>query len=391
MPENTTCVVGAGPAGLLLALLLGRRGHRVVVLERNTRLDGPSSGAQSPVIQPATLQMLAKLQLLDAVRAESQEIRSGEVYQNGHRVGGYAYADIPGSPLHYSLSISVRALRRELVRAIGELPSVALVLGASVAGLTEKGDAYGLTVDTPDSKLKLRPDFIVGSDGKFSTLRGLAEIPTEVFTYDKGYLDFLITAPQDWGPRLGMHFGDGNYVLASPAPGGRLRIAWITTEKRVEQVLAGSPDDLATVISAVAPPLADTLAEQLSRKRWEEVGYRHVQHHMVRTDRWLQRNLVLLGDSAHGLHAFGGQGLNTGLQDGALLAVGISHALRHGTTDRLEELIGLRKPFMDAFQDVQRETLTGQRRESPPDLPTLALGQAELREVWKSIPEAVLA
>ncbi|GLZ32254.1 pentachlorophenol monooxygenase [Lentzea sp. NBRC 105346] len=389
MPENTTCVVGAGPAGLLLALLLGRRGHRVVVLERNTRLDGPSPGAQSPVIQPATLQMLAKLDLLDAVRAESGEIRSGDVHQNGNRVGGYAYTDIPGSPLPYSLTISVRALRRELVRAVSELPSVEIVLGATVTGLTDDGDRYALTYDVPDGARTLRPDFIVGSDGKFSTLRGLAEIPTEVFTYDKGYLDFLITAPSDWGPRLGMHFADGNYVLASPAPGGELRIAWITTEQRVDEVLAGSPDDLAKVIGTIAPALADTLAEQLNGKQWDEVGHRHVQHHMVRPDCWLRRNLVLLGDSAHGLHAFGGQGLNTGLQDAALLAVGISHAFRDGTVARLEELIGLRKPFMDAFQDVQRETLTGQRRDSPPDLPTLALGQAELRDVWSSIPEGI--
>ncbi|PZM96228.1 MAG: hypothetical protein DIU79_05605, partial [Actinobacteria bacterium] len=96
--------------------------------------------------------------------------------------------------------------------------------------------------------------------------------------------------------------------------------------------------------------------------------------------RWAQDNLVLVGDSAHGLHAMGGQGLNTSLQDAVCTAVALDKKLRSGDDSALRDFHAVRRPFIEAFQDQQRRRASGQHDLPLLDLDTLALGQPELRD-----------
>lgn len=407
MPESTTdsssCIVGAGPAGLLLALLLGRAGHRVTVLERSPRIE-PPQGDGGPVLQPGTLQILDQLGLLERLRAGAGEIRHGAVNVRGVRVADFAYADIAQCPLPFAMTVSVGTLRHALLEALKEYPGVELLLGTSVTALEEMADGrLALTVTTASGESRtLRPGFVVGCDGKFSTVRELAAIPTEVFAYDKGYLDFSVPMPEGWGERMVMHFHDGDYVMATPFPGGRLLVVWITAEERVAAAMGAGFGELAERLVALAPELAAAFTPEVRARDWAQLSYRHVQHHLVRPQRWLERNVVLVGDSAHGLHAFGGQGLNSALQDTVWVADGIDHALAHGgSTERLAQYIRVRKPFIEQFQEVQRARVSrlsapardgagaGQGEdESMPDFLSMALGQRELRPLWSTLTQA---
>ncbi|MQS06038.1 FAD-dependent oxidoreductase [Streptomyces alkaliphilus] len=393
-PSPTACVVGAGPAGLLLALLLGRSGHRVTVLERSPRID-LTRQAGAPVLQPVTLRILERAGLLDELRRGAGEIRSGEVSVRGREVARYAYRDLPGVPLPFALTVPVTTLRGALLDAVGELPGVELRLGAEVTRLEGgTGARREIVVRDGAGTHVLRPRFVVGCDGKFSTVRRLAGVPAHVFSYDRGYLDFLVPAPPDWGPRITMHFSDDAYVLSMPYPGNRLIVVWITREQRVDAALAAPFAGLAGTLTAAAPELAEVFTPPVTTRDWAGVPHRQVQHHRVRPDRWLDGNVLLIGDSAHAMHAFGGQGLNTSLQDAAWAAEGIARATDSGSLEYLEEVLRLRVPFIEDFQEMQRVTLVPQSGEQAPqhgtalpDFLPMVLGQPELRPLWAGVSE----
>ncbi|MCI0386311.1 NAD(P)/FAD-dependent oxidoreductase [Streptomyces sp. CNQ085] len=392
-PDPTVCIVGAGPAGLLLALLLGRRGHRVTVLERSPRID-LARQAGAPVLQPVTLRILERLGLLERVRAGAGEIHGGDVYVRGRREAAYEYADLPGVSVPFALTVPVSTLRGALLEALGEVPGAEVRTGVSVEGLTGGPGRYReLVVRGAEGTEVLRPEFVVGCDGKFSAVRELAEIPTRVLAYEKGYLDFVVPAPPGWPPRITMHFGDF-YLLSMPYPGDRLIVVWISSEKRVEAAMGAPFARLAAELSRTAAPLAPLFPPQVAGLAWEDVPHRHVRHHMVRPERWLDGNVLLIGDSAHAMHAFGGQGLNTSLQDAVWAADGIEGALRERSTRRLREHLRTRVPFVESFQLSQRTALAPGRQGGAephgvplPDFMPMVMGQPELRSLWEGTPQ----
>lgn len=399
LSSSTACIVGAGPAGLLLALLLGRAGHRVTVLERSPHLD-LDRWTGAPVLQPVSLRILEREGLLDRIRAGAGFIDSGEVRTPGEGVARYAYHELPGVPVPYALTVPVTVLRGTLLRALEELPAVEIRLGSTVEDLPLGANGRReLIVTDGKGTHRLSPGFIVGCDGKFSTVRELAGIPTEVFTYDRGYLDFVVPAPQGGEPRITMNFQDDAYVLSMPYPGNRLIVVWITAEKRVDAALAGPFAQFTAKLAQSAPELANIFTPEVTALGWDGIPRRQVQHHMVRPERWLDGNVLLIGDSAHAMHAFGGQGLNTSLQDAVLAAHGIGQAVvEDGSTEPLEELLHHRLPFVEGFQEIQRRTLAPQPGEpaernsdSLPDFLRLVLGQPELRHLWDGVPDGASA
>ena len=168
------------------------------------------------------------------------------------------------------------------------------------------------------------------------------------------------------------HISERGYVLATPVAGPELLLVWIAEPRAVTETLHRGTAELAAVLAAQVPSLADAVTAA-------ELAPRTVSHQIVRPKRWAQDNLVLVGDSAHGLHAMGGQGLNTSLQDAVCTAVALDKKLRSGDDSALRDFHAVRRPFIEAFQDQQRRRASGQHDLPLLDLDTLALGQPELR------------
>src|SRR2546427_652931 len=121
----STCIVGGGPAGLMLGLLLAKRGAEVLVLEGHEDFEREFRGE---VLQPSTAHLLDELGLLEYVRAQPHSrLEAGKIRVNGDEVGEFAFKKIapehpyaiwipieqpPGwsSTLHVSLGDRVRGL-----------------------------------------------------------------------------------------------------------------------------------------------------------------------------------------------------------------------------------------------------------------------------------------
>src|SRR5712692_5776993 len=90
--HTDVCVVGAGPAGLLLALLLAKRGADVVLLEAHPTFDRKFRGE---ILQPSALRLLDQLGLLDVILSQSHVKLTEAVYRiNGRYAGSFHWARI---------------------------------------------------------------------------------------------------------------------------------------------------------------------------------------------------------------------------------------------------------------------------------------------------------
>src|SRR5215470_13705090 len=86
------CIVGGGPAGLVLGLLLAKRGASVLVLEGHEDFEREFRGE---VLQPSTAHLLDELGLLDYVRAQPHSLlEAGKVRLNGHEAGEFSFKTI---------------------------------------------------------------------------------------------------------------------------------------------------------------------------------------------------------------------------------------------------------------------------------------------------------
>ncbi|MFG2298603.1 FAD-dependent oxidoreductase [Streptomyces sp. NPDC048603] len=391
-------IVGAGPAGLLLGLLLGRRGHRVLLVERQPRPEpgGPGNGI-CPILQPATLGVLDELGLLPALAANTTPVTGGEVAVGGTPVAAYSYGELPGAPVGFALPTSILRLRDVLTEAVLATPGVEIVHDATVHELPARDDAgpgvRGVRLETAEGVRTLRPALVVGSDGKRSAVREMAGIPATVREYRRGYTELRMPLPEWWGPVMRAAFTPDGYLLGTPIADSTLLFAWITGPDTAAEAVDGPLPALAERFATGMPHAADWIREHTTHR--DQI--REFLHHIVRPERWVDGNVLLVGDSAHGVHVYGGQGLNLSLQDAACLATAADEALTAGHTGALHAFEAVRRPFVEGFQDMQEAHLDalaarpgsgdGAGAGHLPEFAPLALGQAELREALaRSVP-----
>ncbi|GAA3089941.1 FAD-dependent monooxygenase [Streptosporangium carneum] len=290
-------VAGGGPVGMLLAAELALQGVRVVVLER---LPAPTGESKAGTLHARTAQLLNRRGLLEAVgRSSYGGVRfhfSGMFELDLGAVAGEG-PSIVGSPQAWAEQV--------FADRAAEL-GARIRRGHEVVGLVQDDDRVTLTVEGPAGPYELAVRYAVGADGARSAVRELAGIP---FT----------------GTPAGVAALMGDVRLLDPLPGGwhRTPRGWLmvwgggvhghsrigTYDFRGPHADRRAPvtlEELRSVAEHIAGrPVRMTEPRELSR-----YGDAALQ---AETYRW--GRVLVAGDAAHVHFPWGGQGLNTGLED----------------------------------------------------------------------------
>jgi 3-(3-hydroxy-phenyl)propionate hydroxylase len=334
--DNTTrtdvVVVGAGPVGMTVAALLATHQIRVQVLERNrTTSDEPK-----------------------AISIDDEALRIYQFAGMASRLlriivpgTGTLYHDRTGRPLFQARAEQPRRhgypfknpfaqpdLERELKRHLDDLPTVSLRMGVEVTALDQEPD--GVLVRSSGGSVRAR--YVLTCDGGRSLTRERLGISMTGRSYPEVWLVADVLGDQHDEP-YGMHFADPiRPRVMIPGRDGRCRYEFRLNPDEGEAGVA-PPFEL---VRRLLEPYRDITEDQVERA----VTYRF---HALVADRWRCGNVFLLGDAAHMMPPFAGQGLNSGVRDAANLAWKIADVLAGRLTDAaLDSYETERKPHVVA-------------------------------------------
>lgn len=322
--ECDVLIVGAGPTGLTLALLLAQRNVNVVVAERAHE---PYPLPRAAHIDHQIVRIFQEIGIADAIVATCRlSARYDFLTADGQVLLRLAGADkIAAGGWHSANMIHQPSIERLLREAVARQPNIGLRNGWRLAQLGDGDDAPSAQFDTDQGTRTIRARFLVGADGTRSSVRDLAGIGIDDLGFDETWLivDTIVHEPARL-PEVNLQICDPARPTTCVLMGeGRHR--WEFMLKPGE-----TPDDL----------LADAMIDRLLEP-WDVAGAVEIERKAVYrfaarvAEQWQRDNIFLAGDAAHQMPPFAGQGLCSGIRDAHNLAWKLAAVLNGDARPRI--------------------------------------------------------
>lgn len=329
-PSVDVAVVGAGPTGLLLAILLARLGVGLRIVDRST---AAAQESRAFALQARSLEILSSIGLADAILDKGLLAAGARVYVEGHEAAEFTFDDIGRTDTPYSFVLAIPQSELELILS-AELKrlGIAVERGVTIEGLDQDETGVSVTGQGPDGVVAMRAGYVVGADGAHSIVRKSLGLSFEGGPYPQSFLlaDCRIEGALDLS-RLAIFLGRENFALHFPLRGrgyGRI-IASQPSDPGAPTSQGFAPASLGEVEAALRAASGQDL--RLHDGVW--VSRYRIHHRAV--DRYRRGRGFVAGDAAHIHSPAGGQGMNTGLQDAANLAWKLAAVIKGGAPDAL--------------------------------------------------------
>lgn len=360
-------IVGAGPSGLVAAIRLLEQGLSVEIVDAAPR---PAEESRAALMHSATVELLAAMGLAAPLLARGQRIDAIVLADGRRRLSRIALGALE-TPYPFALGIpqdATEAILTDRLAALGHR----VTRGVRVE--TVEQDASGCRTSgrtvadgTPWAR---ESRFVVGADGKNSTVRGEAGIPYDGAPYDDDFIlaDVELAPPPGPDDEARIGFSPEGVTVIGRLPSGRYRI--VASVSRGQQA-PQHPDRavLDRLLASRGIPTS-TSSEPVWSSRFR------ISHRIAR--RFRADRILLCGDAAHVHSPAAGQGMNTGIADAYELADRIAAAIAGddtaleayerarqraardvvALTDRITRVALVRSPVVRAVRDAALRLLT---------------------------------
>jgi 2-polyprenyl-6-methoxyphenol hydroxylase-like FAD-dependent oxidoreductase len=332
-------VVGAGPVGMLHALLLAENGVQVRIIDQEWRT---ASRTYACALHPRTLQILDRIALGREIMAAGRRIDKVAFYEGATRVSELNLGEL-SSAFPFVLVLAQSALEELLEQHLRNHREIQIDWNHHLSALRPDGDAVVATVEklgvsakgyiipemewTVEKTEELRASFVVGADGANSAVAQMMGIGYDSAGESEFYAVYEFGSDWDAGDELRVVLDESTTSVLWPLPGGRFRWSFQLLEEHLRDFPAKERSSV--IIEQPEMIQADTkFIEKLVAERspWfkgaiHDIGWStDVEFGRRLAKRFGQQRCWLAGDAAHQTGPAGMQSMNSGLAEAEQLA-----------------------------------------------------------------------
>lgn len=332
------CIVGGGPAGMMLGYLMARAGVDTVVLEKHADFLRDFRG---DTVHPSTMQVMDELGLLDDFLKRPHH----KVRKMGGDFGGTMLKIVDFTRLDIRAPFVAFMPQWEFLDFLADagkaLPKLTIMRSTEVVDLVRDGGKItGVVARTAEGELIVTADLTIGCDGRHSIVRERAGLQVEDIGAPMDVLWFRV-GQSGPSPDPALLHAERGGMLITIDRGDYWQCAYVIAKGQIDAVKARGLAAFKQAVVKIVPGLAADIDDVAS---WDDVKLLTVTVDRLTT--WSLPGLLCIGDAAHAMSPVGGVGINLAIQDAVATANILAAKLqRNAVTDADLDAVRERRLF----------------------------------------------
>lgn len=345
MKGQDIIIVGGGPSGCILSILLARSGLNVTLLEKDTHLDRTFRG---PLYQPSAIRIWDELGILKQIQTlDHATFQDFSFIRNGKILFKMDLSDMP-EPYNYMFVVKQAPLLRCLIQHALQYPNFTYLGGCRAEGvLSEEGGVAGVIAKTGDFEHILKSRLVVAADGRFSTLREAIGCQLERAKQRFDVVWFELPNLHNISFDVGFQMTDDGFLVFLPKEENLIQIGLVLGKGKFPDLRKRGIEAFTAQIAKAKPEIKTLLEEYITS--WESCELLDVKIAIAKE--WSHDGMLLIGDAAHVASPVGGLGNKLAIEDAV-----IAHPLIVKALKSSQGIIS--KEVLKEFETVRRPDIT---------------------------------